>query len=50
MARPYRLQSENCFYWGDRQDIQDEDAGSEQGRYKDREVDGEKHEDKESGK
>jgi len=32
------------------QDIQDEGAGSEQGRHKDREVDEGKQEDKESGK
>jgi len=32
------------------EDIQDEGAGGEQGGYKDREVDGGKQEDKESGK
>ena len=36
--------------WGDRQDIQDESAGSEQGRHKDREVGEGEREDKESGK
>ena len=36
--------------WGDRQYIQDEGAGSEQGSHKDKEVDEGKQEDKESGK
>ena len=35
---------------GDREDIQDEGAGGEQGGYKDRAVDGGEQEDKESGK
>ena len=34
---------------GDREDIQDEGAGGEQGGYKDRAVDGGEQEDRESG-
>ena len=46
----YKCSSRPLFKWGDKEDMQDEGAGSEQGGDKCREDDEGEQEDKESGK